>query len=294
MAHKEGRIRGLPQNSILCEPRESSNQHCSKEVIGLNLNYTEIRNCLKNEPRIVRLPEKGKAVFVGDTHGDVETTKEVLNRYFKPGYTLVFLGDYVDRGCSSRENISLLLTRKLEAPDRLHLLMGNHEGYCFQEFSPADFWEGLSEDERARFGELCGLLPYIALSSNGILALHGAPPALSFPGGLNDLKEVVPGSKAWHTLVWGDFTDSPHRARSAHACGRTMYGRAYFDSAMNQYGKTVLIRSHQPNVLQTIFDKRCLTIMSTRAIDSPRRIAVVDLEKSDIASVSELEVLPLS
>ncbi len=73
-----------------------------------------------------------------------------------------------------------------------------------------------------------------------------------------------------------------------------MYGRAYFDSAMNQYGKTVLIRSHQPNVLQTIFDKRCLTIMSTRAIDSPRRIAVVNLEKSNIASVSELEVLPLS
>jgi hypothetical protein len=63
---------------------------------------------------------------------------------------------------------------------------------------------------------------------------------------------------------------------------------------MNQYGKKVLIRSHQPNVLQTLFDKRCLTIMSTRALDSPRRIAVVDLERSDIATVSELEVRPLS
>ncbi len=31
-----------------------------------------------------------------------------------------------------------------------------------------------------------------------------------------------------------------------------------------------------------------------RALDSPRRIAVVDLERSEIASVSELKVLPLS
>ena len=74
-------------------------------MISLDLNYEEIRNCLKKEPRIIRLPEKGKAVFVGDTHGDVETTEEVLNRYFKPGYTFVFLGDYVDRGRSSRGHI---------------------------------------------------------------------------------------------------------------------------------------------------------------------------------------------
>jgi len=263
-------------------------------VISLNLNYTEIKNCLENEPRVIRLPEKGKAVFVGDTHGDVEATKEVLNSYFKPGYTLVFLGDYVDRGHSSRENISLLLAKKLEAPDRLHLLMGNHEGFCSQEFSPADFWEGLSEVERARFGGICGLLPYIAISGNGILALHGVPPELSLPGGLKDLEKVVPGSKAWHTLVWGDFTDRPRPVRFGRIWGSPRYDRTYFDSVMNQYGKKVLIRSHQPNVLQTLFDKRCLTIMSTRALDSPRRIAVVDLERSDIATVSELEVRPLS
>ena len=231
---------------------------------------------------------------MGDTHGDVEATKEVLNSYFKPGYTLVFLGDYVDRGHSSRENISLLLAKKLEAPDRLHLLMGNHEGYCFQEFSPSDFWESLTEVERARFGGICGLLPYIAISGNGILALHGVPPELSLPGGLKDLEKVVPGSKAWHTLVWGDFTDRPRPVRFGRIWGSPRYDRTYFDSVMNQYGKKVLIRSHQPNVLQTLFDKRCLTIMSTRALDSPRRIAVVDLERSDIATVSELEVRPLS
>ncbi len=105
----------------------------------MDLNYEEIRNCLKKEPRIIRLPEKGKAVFVGDTHGDVETTEEVLNRYFKPGYTLVFLGDYVDRGRSSRENISLLLARKLEAPDRLHLLMETTKDIVFGNFPRPSF-----------------------------------------------------------------------------------------------------------------------------------------------------------
>ncbi len=259
----------------------------------MDSDFKEIRNCLEKEPRIVRLPEKGKAVFIGDTHGDVETTEEVLNRYFKPGYTLVFLGDYVDRGRSSRENISLLLARKIEAPDRIHLLTGNHEGYCVQRFSPADFWNDLSEIECIRFGEIFALLPYAAISGNGVLALHGAPPSLSVAGGLEEIETIDPGSKEWHTLVWGDFEYNPRRGWFGGDSGRPGFDRAYFDSVMRQYGKKVLIRSHQPDIPQSVFDDRCLTILTTRALNGPRRISIVDLERSDTASVCDLEVLVL-
>jgi hypothetical protein len=209
----------------------------------MQLDFSAARACLASEPRVVRLPEEGKAVFVGDTHGDVETTLEVIRRYFKPGYTLVFLGDYVDRGRSSRENITLLLGKKLEPPDRIFLRMGYHEGYPFQELWPAEFWSSLSEEESQEFGEVFGLLPYMAASSNGLLAVHGVPPLLMKPGGLQGVEGIVPGSDDWHNLTWGDFTESSLVCDFNPAWGRPTYNGAYFDSVMSRYGKRVLIRA---------------------------------------------------
>ncbi len=62
---------------------------------------------LEGKPKLIRLPSRGKAVFVGDTHGDLDATKKVLRRYLKPSYRIVFLGDYVDRGGQSEENLQL-------------------------------------------------------------------------------------------------------------------------------------------------------------------------------------------
>ena len=69
---------------------------------------------LEGEPKLIRLPSRGRAIFVGDTHGDLDATKKVLRRYLKPSYRIVFLGDYVDRGEQSEENLQLLLETKLE------------------------------------------------------------------------------------------------------------------------------------------------------------------------------------
>jgi hypothetical protein len=106
-------------------------------------NSKSIQDILARDKRLIRLPAKGRAVFVGDTHGDFDATETVFRLYFKPGYTLVFLGDYVDRGEESKKNMEFLLEKKAESPDQLFLLAGNHEGYCSVPFSPADFWESL-------------------------------------------------------------------------------------------------------------------------------------------------------
>jgi len=108
----------------------------TREEIKELLNEAEKR--FASEAKLIKL-ESGKVIFVGDTHGDLEATEKIMHKYLKSDNKIVFLGDYVDRGPDSLENINFLLGRKLERPDSLYLLMGNHEGHAVVSFYPANF-----------------------------------------------------------------------------------------------------------------------------------------------------------
>ncbi len=248
--------------------------------------YKEI---LERDQRLVRLRAKGKAVFVGDTHGDLDATETVFSQYFKPGYTLVFLGDYVDRGPDSKENIEFLLKKKSEAPDQVFLLMGNHEGYCSVPFRPADFWESLAPDEYNVFSDIFQVLPFAVVTENGILAVHGVPPAVDT---LEEVNTIQLCSEQWHQVTWGDFVEMPGE-RVNDPKDRPGFGEGYFIRAMKQLGKNVLIRSHQPKIKPVIFDKRCITLMTSYAYTFTRHIAIADLEKPFIHSADDLEILEI-
>src|SRR5262245_1174653 len=80
------------------------------------------------------LPQGQLIYAVGDIHGRADLlaallakiTTDVATRQGAERRTLVFLGDYIDRGPDSREVVDLLLTglpRGFEA----HFLKGNHE-----------------------------------------------------------------------------------------------------------------------------------------------------------------------
>ncbi|TNF32063.1 MAG: serine/threonine protein phosphatase [Deltaproteobacteria bacterium] len=72
----------------------------------------------------------GRTFVIGDIHGDLPALRKVLGRMPRPdaGDTLVFLGDYLDRGPSSAGVVDFLrnvLPRHTQA--RIVLLRGNHE-----------------------------------------------------------------------------------------------------------------------------------------------------------------------
>ncbi|MCX6815147.1 MAG: metallophosphoesterase family protein [Candidatus Aenigmarchaeota archaeon] len=239
------------------------------------------------EPRLIELPQTGYGVFVGDTHGDLNATQTVLENYLgKKDKTLVFLGDYVDRGPHSRENIDLLLETKVRNRNRVYLLMGNHEGYKFGSFSPADFWESLSWEEKEEYGSLLAKLPLVAQSKNGIISLHGALPDVR----QDQLAGIEPIMEQWERIIWGDFQDKDYEYMGSPG-GRHTFGRKYFERVMRGLGKKVLIRSHQPRALQIMFDNKCLTIFTSHAYTYPpyRSIAVADLGK-ETASVDGLDI----
>lgn len=259
----------------------------NREQIGQLLNQAEKR--FDSEANLVQL-ESGKVVFVGDTHGDFEATEKIVRRYLHSRNKLVFLGDYVDRGPASLENINFLLGRKLQHPESLYLLMGNHEGHAVVSFHPADFWEGLDAELRQRYSEVLSKLPLAVSTPNGIVALHGALPDVSDLEGINSIK---PGSAQWHQITWGDWQDIEGTSLGMDPyTGRPQFGRGWFEEIMSRLGKSLLIRSHQPGAPPTMYDSRCLTIFTSSAYRhyvSERTIALADLSK-EVNTTDDIDI----
>jgi protein phosphatase len=235
----------------------------------------EVTGILEREPRLIQLPSHGKAIFVGDTHGDLDATEKVVSRFLRGADTLVFLGDYVDRGDFSRENVDALLRAKREHPQKIFLLAGNHEGYPARPFSPANFWDSLSAGEKEIYGRLFSTFPLAAISMNGLLALHGGLPEL---GSLEEINRIEWGDEQWERVLWGDFVEREEEFLGDWA-GRPQFGRPYFERMMDHYQRRLLIRSHQPYAPLFMFKKRCVTIFTSCAYVPDRNVAIADMEK---------------
>ena len=72
--------------------------------------------------------EKGKIFAVGDIHGCYDKLRRLMERlpYDPDRDTLVFLGDYIDRGSRSKEVIAYLSELKRRVKSMI-MLIGNHE-----------------------------------------------------------------------------------------------------------------------------------------------------------------------
>ncbi|MCM8767698.1 MAG: serine/threonine protein phosphatase [Candidatus Omnitrophica bacterium] len=237
--------------------------------------------------KLIELPKKGKCVIVGDTHGDFDTTRIIVKNFInKKNYYLLFLGDYVDRGPKSRENIDYLLSLK-EKKENLILLQGNHEMYPIIECSPSDFWENLTQDEFNFYKEKFIDLPLCAYG-NGFIALHGALPNVEK---LEDIDNIEIGDREWFKIVWGDFKDKEGDILNSFI-GRPNFGRDYFFRIMEKLKMNVLVRSHDPFAPERIFQNRCLTIFTSIAYGVERKIAIVNLKK-EVKSVDDIEIISL-
>ena len=87
------------------------------EVFDLIENYSEenvinlirdVEKIFDSEDNLIYISE-GKTMIIGDLHGDYNTLKKIINKLHDENFqTLIFLGDYVDRGPSQVEVINAL------------------------------------------------------------------------------------------------------------------------------------------------------------------------------------------
>ncbi|MCM8764581.1 MAG: serine/threonine protein phosphatase [Candidatus Omnitrophica bacterium] len=236
--------------------------------------------------RVIQLPQTGKAVMVGDTHGDLQASRSIIKQYGKKKYHIVFLGDYVDRGEKSRENIDFLLNAQKEN-SRIILLAGNHEMNAVEPVSPSNFWERLSQEETLMYSEIFKNFP-LAVSGNGFVATHAGLPDLP---NIEEWNKIELGDENWIKILWADFRERDGEYLGS-LLGRMKLGRDYFERVMKIIGKNILIRSHDPYAPEKMFNNRCLTIFTSASYGKIRKIAILDLSR-EIDSVEKIELISL-
>jgi serine/threonine protein phosphatase 1 len=133
-----------------------------------------------------------RTFVIGDIHGELPALERLLTRMepLTEEDTVVFLGDYVDRGPNSRGVIERVQRFCTESPTHSITLRGNHEDKWIQSFEKPD-------------------LPYLVQQANGCGAtfrsfIGGAPLPLEESLSAAELPKMleVDSWLPWETVAW--------------------------------------------------------------------------------------------
>jgi serine/threonine protein phosphatase 1 len=96
------------------------------------------------QPAIARIPDGLRVYAIGDVHGRADLLQMLLERIARDRagaseVRIVCLGDYIDRGTSTRQVLDLLSGHELPAP--VDALMGNHEAMMLACLDGLADWE---------------------------------------------------------------------------------------------------------------------------------------------------------
>ncbi len=211
--------------------------------------------------RLVKLKPLGEALIVGDLHGDLESLIDILRgsdflqkMNQSSIATLIFLGDYGDRGEYSAEVYSTVLKLKILFPKQVVLMRGNHEGPEDIMASPHDlpyqFQARFGErwvDAYAKIRELFACLYSAVLVEERYLIIHGGlPPQTNTIEDLAYAHVKHPKQRLLEDMLWSDPNEMiKGTCASPRGAGR-LFGKNITDEVLKRFGVKILIRGHEP------------------------------------------------
>ena len=267
-------------------------------------NYTEqdIKTLIKDVEKILEIEKnlivipKGKTMVVGDLHGDLETLHRIISLFFREEFkTLIFLGDYVDRGAKQVEVINVLFYYKKLMPDRIVLIRGNHEDpiinrqYGFYDEVRLKFRK--SREMFRDYNHAFAHLPLAAITWNRIFCVHGG-----IPDGLDEIKDInhLPTNQEeisdpiTKQLMWNDPKDHlKNFKQSSRGPGIKKFGREAFEDFIERNQIKGIIRSHEKfkNGYKSYFNEKLISIFSSRSYSKKVSTVVGVIHREGIVDV---------
>jgi len=235
----------------------------------------------KISERLVKLEPLGEAVIIGDLHGDIESLVNILESSGfiqkmtkRKDATLIFLGDYGDRGAYSAEIYYTVLKLKLAFPEQVILLRGNHEGPSDLMASPHD----LPTQFQRRFGkgganayaktrELFAYLYNAVLVEERCLMVHGGlSPEITTAQDLAHAHLTHPEQEFLEDLLWSDPNDMVKEVLYSPRGAGKLFGKSVTQKVLRKLNVKILIRGHEPceEGFKLNHDGKVLTLFSRK------------------------------
>ena len=230
---------------------------------------------------LVTLEPSGEALVIGDLHGDFDSLLRILQssrftqKLAKSKYaTLIFLGDYGDRGTNSAEVYYMVLNLKLAFPEQVVLLRGNHEGPDDLKASPHDlpmqFQTRFKENWTNTYSKIRELFPYLhnaVLVKERYLMVHGGlSPNINSAQDLASAHVTHPKQDFLEDLLWSDPNDMVQSVVYSPRGAGKFFGKNVTEIVLKKLGAKILIRGHEQceNGFKSNHDGKVLTLFSRK------------------------------
>jgi protein phosphatase len=231
------------------------------------------------ENRLVKLEPKGEALVIGDLHGDLKSLTAILqeSQFIRKmektkEETLIFLGDYGDRGDKSAETYYTVLKLKLAFPRQVILLRGNHEAPKDLLGYPHDlpiqfqnrfgkYWQEACEKTRALWNYLYNA---VFLEDRYLMVHGGISPEIS---SLQDIAEAHENrGEALEDLLWSDPDEDIQGVASSPRGAGKLFGKDVTDTVLRRLNAEILIRGHEAcdSGFKINHDGKILTLFSRK------------------------------
>ncbi len=240
----------------------------------------QVGNLVVSE-KLVKLEPLGEALIIGDLHGDLRSLTEILTKSNFPqkmaknkDATLIFLGDYGDRGVHSAEVYYTILKLKLAFSERTILLRGNHEApenlLASPHNLPLQFQFKFKEkwtDAYSKTRELFNHLYNAVLVEKRYLMVHGGlSPKI---GSAQDLERAYSkrlGENFLEDLLWSDPDDTLQDTLPSPRGAGELFGEHVTETVLGKLGVKILIRGHEPadEGFKIDHDGKVLTLFSRK------------------------------
>ena len=210
---------------------------------------------------LIKLKPIGEALVIGDLHGDLQSLITIMEKsnfasrlQQNKDASLIFLGDYGDRGANSIEVYNTVLTLKLAFSSQVILLRGNHEGPTDLLASPHDLPAQLQLRFKEKgvpvyshMRELFETLYTAVYVEERYLMVHGGlPPKIRSLQEIADADKLHPEKTYLEDLLWSDPDETIQGTYPSPRGAGNLFGKAVTNEALEKLGAKVLIRGHEP------------------------------------------------